>query len=700
MSEHRDALINDVLIEGRDQEKSHVLLEIARPTPAERATHGYFFAVVELSGATPKTVHMVQAWVDFAIERYYQAVPHDVATHFEDILHKLNTQSGMYLKQHANEHVAMALCVVHDTITHVAIHGSPTVLLLYHASAGWRALNLAAQAEQSGQLFSNVLTGSLRPDDRLLIASTHVADFFSADRLSKISEGKSVPEVSEHMSRVLGDLSSDVSFGYVWVRVARVLSENDTDTSAALTKQPGKKSGASMADLLLRTKSTASILAPSVISLPKDKIVTTILQGTSRGARIGWQWTRVLTQRSFVAARQSRVMQRAVGALHPRSLWDQARKLIFHVSRQFNELPARRKKILIIASISVAVIFAAILGLLWQQYSLNRTAQATSLTAKFRDSMRTTEDTFMSQRDAEARLLLADAQQQFRTLEQEDLLDNQEREKLRGLLAGLTQKVLREQRLKIVAHQTTGRAIAVASLNTVVAVLTDNGAVSIVRNGVLTALATVPRGVNLFADKNRERFIVVTDDGALVGVHVQTGATTPITLNRITEHTVTAAHVFYNGRYYAYDTVAKQIFRYENKQPMSYDNGKRWITDGGQPMDVVSLSADSSLWLVTGKGAPLKYTAGKLQPYRVSGVEPALERARGVAVGPKSNNLYVIDADRPRIVVTDRDGVLQQQLTFPSNISGIAAIAVDEKESTVSVITPDGRFFTASHEII
>lgn len=691
MSEHREAQIVEMSIEGRDQEKSHVLLDVARPTPQERATHGYLVAITELTGATPKTAQMVRAWVDFAIERYYASVPQNVADHFEEILQRLNTQSGLYLRQHPQERVAMVLCVVHDTDTHIAIHGVPTTLLLYRTGTGWRAHDLTAQTDQGTNLFSQVLSGVLRPDDRLLLASPHTAEFFTSDRLCKISESKTINDVSEHMSRVLRELSADVSFAYAWIRVARVI-----DDAAPHASAHEKKSHGSMADLLLKTKSTASILAPPVITIPKDKVVTTLLKGARRGATIGWQWTRVSAQRSLAAARQSDTLQRVSRSLHPASMWRQFLQLTRSGVHYVQHLPPQRRKIFYIASSTVLIVLAAAAGLLWQQWSIARAARADQGVTAFQDTMRAANETFTSQREAEARLLLTDAQRQFDTLVADDILPDEQTAALRNELKSLTQKIRRELAVSPVAHKTTARPISVTTLGTTVALLTNAGDISVLRNGTLTPLATVAGAQKLFADKEHQRVVALIKDESMRGINLRTGRIDTVTLARAPEHTATGARVFYGGRYYAHDKLTKQIYRYDGKQPLTYDGAKKWITDGGQPTDVTHIAADSSLWLVTGNGAPLKYTSGKLQPFRVSGAEPAFERAASAATGAQSTNIYLLDAQHPRIVITDRAGVLQQQIVFPQNISGITQFALDEKETIIAIITDDGIFLTAA----
>ena len=104
---------------------------------------------------------------------------------------------------------------------------------------------------------------------------------------------------------------------------------------------------------------------------------------------------------------------------------------------------------------------------------------------------------------------------------------------------------------------------------------------------------------------------------------------------------------------------------------------------------MVALSVDTSLWLRTDAGAIMKYTAGKLQPYRVSGAVPDLEHADQLLTSA-SGRVYLLDTRNHRVLVTDRDGSLVKQYVF-ENDKTMTRIAVDKNETAVTGISSDGR---------
>ena len=102
----------------------------------------------------------------------------------------------------------MAVAVVCNSSLYLAVHGHPSALLFYRKDETWQSMSMVDpdSVDQPGQLFSNVVTGVMRVDDQFMLATPRVTEFFSADRLAKISESKSMTEVNDHMLRVLNDL--------------------------------------------------------------------------------------------------------------------------------------------------------------------------------------------------------------------------------------------------------------------------------------------------------------------------------------------------------------------------------------------------------------------------------------------------------------------------------------------------------------
>ncbi|MCX6781248.1 MAG: hypothetical protein NT003_04010 [Candidatus Magasanikbacteria bacterium] len=170
------------------------------------------------------------------------------------------------------------------------------------------------------------------------------------------------------------------------------------------------------------------------------------------------------------------------------------------------------------------------------------------------------------------------------------------------------------------------------------------------------------------------------------------GHASNIQIDLIPENTRIDAITFYSGRAYVFDNNTHMIYRYDSSgdgATAKYTNGKKWITDSGKPTDIVALTADTSLWLRTATGAVLKYTAGKLQPFHISNITPDVTHI-GAIISGTSNNIYFLDDEQHRMVITDRDGKMLKQYQYDAATS-LTHLSIDKNETTATGVTDDGH---------
>lgn len=693
MSERIELRVHDFLAEGRDESKSHVLLEIAQPAANEVATHGHFFAIAELAGATPKTIQMVRAWIEFAIESYYKSVPTNVEHHFEAILGQLNTQSSLYLKQHAHEQINMAVAVVCNTTLYIAVHGHPAALLFYRKDDAWRSMSMVdpESVDQPGQLFSNVVTGAMRIDDQFLLATPRVTEFFSADRLAKISEGKTMGEVNDHMLRILNDMSSDYSFAGVWLRLVRTFDETKEIMqqkiagTPAIAARPEKKSDSSMSDLLNKTRDTASILAPPVLTIPKDKIITNILKLAQKTAVDGGKAVITITHSSvnYIKANKSALgVERIANTVSVNKIMGSAKAGV--ISR-FTNLPNKRKYSMFAAIVVVVIAVGAISTVAFSRTlssSKQETAAALSLV---RDKIHAADESFTYQNEDAARTTLSEAETLFAQLSA-NIRTSTDGAVIGSDLADKHNKILHIVVVSPVPTDTDPAFTAqtIVSVGAQFALLSQQGDIMVGAKKIGTAVGAH----TIYFDESNKRIVAGLPNRAFKAFSLDGKKTSDLSISWLPEDVRTDAATFYSGRLYTYDGATQLIYRYDGKDA-TYDGGKRWITDSGKPVGVTELSLDNSVWMKTDAGAILKYTAGKLQPFKINGVTPDVSRVAQILTSG-SGQIYFLDVDNHRIVQTTRDGKLVTQFVYPET-TRIKQIAIDKNEANVTGVTDDGH---------
>jgi hypothetical protein len=695
MSDRIELRFHDFLAEGRDESKSHVLLEIAQPAANEIATHGYFFAIAELSGATPKTIQMVRAWIEFAIESYYKSVPTNVETHFEAILGQLNIQSSLYLKQHANEEINMAVAVVCNSSLYLAIHGHPAALLFYRKDDVWNSMNMVdpESVDMPGQLFSNVVTGVMRVDDQFMLATPRVIEFFSADRLAKISETKSMIEVNDHMLRVLNDLSSEYSFAGVWLRLVRTFDETKEIMQQKIAgsseqPRPEKKSDLSMSDLLSKTKTTATILAPPVLTIPKDKIVTNILKLAQSTLVNGGKTLVNTAQKSAVYFKEHKNIFGVEKIADTISIKKFAGSTKSTITSRFAALPTKRRYSMFFA-IGIFIIATLAIASIGLTRSLSSQKQSTiDALNVIREKVHAADESFIYQNETVAQSSLLEAEALFANLS-EKIKSSDDGVALQADITEKRNKILHISAVAVTEFDEKNPVTAkdIVNTGTHLITLSENGDITLYKDGA-KKIGSAPGAEKIYFDEQNKQVVAQLANRKFKAFTIDGKKNSDISVSWLPDDTQTSVLMFYSGRIYTFNETARSIFRYDGASN-EYSAGKRWIVDNSKPTGVTALTIDNSVWMRTQDGRILKYTAGKAQSFKITGAVPEAAHIEQILTN-SANNIYFLDKENHRLLQTSRDGKLIMQFSYPES-EKIKQFVIDKNETIATGLTDDSR---------
>ncbi|MBN1640624.1 MAG: hypothetical protein JXA09_05250 [Anaerolineae bacterium] len=144
----------------------------------------------------------------------------------------------------------------------------------------------------------------------------------------------------------------------------------------------------------------------------------------------------------------------------------------------------------------------------------------------------------------------------------------------------------------------------------------------------------------------------------------------------------------FDGNLYLLDTVANQIFRYNEGQ---YEGAPvSWIQGEFDASGAIDLGIDGSIYVISESATITKLFAGEPTPFEVSGVPQPMLNANALylEVEETARHIYVADATELRIVQLARDGSFVRQFRLPAEqemlFSGLSGIFVDE---------PGGKLF-------
>lgn len=165
----------------------------------------------------------------------------------------------------------------------------------------------------------------------------------------------------------------------------------------------------------------------------------------------------------------------------------------------------------------------------------------------------------------------------------------------------------------------------------------------------------------------------------------------PIEISYPAENSVIAGNVIYNRRLYTLDTAHNQIYKHDSVKN-GFDRGKEWLKDGAPDLkDGVDLTIDGDIFVLHATGAITKFVSGVAAPFTITGLDPALTGAERIWTYTDIAYLYILDGANRRLLVVNKDGQLQKQITA-REFNHPADMIVDETNKTAYVLD-GGKLF-------
>ena len=113
-----------------------------------------------------------------------------------------------------------------------------------------------------------------------------------------------------------------------------------------------------------------------------------------------------------------------------------------------------------------------------------------------------------------------------------------------------------------------------------------------------------------------------------------------------------------------------------------------YFADGVKPdlSNVVSISIDSSIWVLTSDGTLTKYTKGAQDSLSVTGLDKPLSSPTQVLTSADLNNVYILDKGNERVVVLKKDGSFVAQYASDT-VRTANMIDVSEKNKEIYLLS-------------
>ncbi|MBI5254270.1 hypothetical protein HY932_00610, partial [Candidatus Falkowbacteria bacterium] len=715
--------IHEFFVEGTNQERSHVLLHITEPgTPEERAK-GYFFAVAEINNGPLEQIEHLQQMIDDLESGYYETDDQPGKNAFEITLEYLNRR-GHHVLQYKNAITNCLVGVLRGKDLYFAQHGHPHAVLFYQSKDGLEQMEVTGGESDpaSGQLFPSVMQGQLNTGDYFYIATPHVIDFFTFDRVAKILLTRNTRQSATHIQKVLGDLGSELSFGGILFHFPTSL---DMPKTGKRPIQSDDGSAASLQKLASQEKTTEEIMKSSVVSnfgkkwqawraIQAEKTKKRALENVQEKRKrkmIKNQKGHIETNfrpREDSKEPMASVMLVAFGrglVWCLSTLWRLIKKTVIFIGKftialillitnkdgkrqdvlrvwrhawyvkkeKFSDMPML-SKILFVLTVLLALVFLGSIATfkIKTSYAAKKTAYNNAAQAII-DKKAAAEASIIYGDDSRALLLLQEAKAALNGLSD----SGKTRKNKKTELAKSVEEAL--SKLRKLAVVTSELVIDLAQQNpkaqttglvqidkTMLAYGVDDNFLYKIDAKAKTAELKDHTGFSKLSSastpKENDFVTFLTGDKEIASYDKNTSILTKKDITYPNENSKLSSICVYNRKLYTVDTNNNQIYKHVLTQT-GFDRGSLWLKDSADVKDAISIAVDGDVFVLKQNGELLKLTGGLKQDFALSGVDPRLDRPTIVWTYNNVNNIYILEPTNKRVVMTDKTGKLVAQYT-------------------------------------
>ena len=678
---------------------------------------------------------------------YYETDDEEDKNAFEITLEYINRRGHHILQYNTHSEFHAIVGTMREGQISFAYHGEPTALVWYKNKQGvYQRLSVVDPSEQPAedQLFSSLLQGQIQKNDFFFVTTPHVPQYFSEDRLEKIITTRSPRQSTMHIQKVLTNLRSEESFGGI---LFHLMTQDQLPKTGKMPEHLKQDSAGSLQKLISNQRQTDETLNPPMLSraagamrgyikkkepaasptparqqkkkkkrvlqttesrpetnhrvrepqAPSQSMLNTVLIALGKGLVAVGQVLLLLVQRVllffkeffiglfFFATNKDGKRQAQV---------DKMRSTLDRRVQSFTSLPLM-SKILFIATIIFALIFVGSIVFLKVKESRDAAEQAyQNMLQAIVDKRDAAEASMIYGDDTKAFTLLQEAKTLVTELPnktEEQITAAQELESSveTSLLALRKIELVEPTLLADLGTLGDANATAIDRLgNTLVAYGPSDPTLYLVneQTGTIDTRehTSIPNLTTASTPKENDFSLFVSGKDALAQLTPEGYTLSSKEIGFPTDVHVSDIFV-YNRRAYTLDQANGQIYKH-SVTGSGYDQGSPWIKERSTDLsDAVSLAIDGDIFVLKGNGTVVKFEAGTETTFSIVGLDPALSSPTKLWTYNDVDNIYILEPAGKRIVILNKEGKLERQLTAEAwqNPTGML---VDEENNTLYVL--------------
>ncbi len=688
-----------ILIQG-EKSASQARLYLASREDELAGGLGRLFIIIEAHSREKKIPQILEQALNELSEYYYHSPTKNVEAALETTAQYFNENivdiSGKNLKW-IREKINILMAVVQGNKLTLTAYGDIKLWLFrddkIHDVTGGITSNEGGSGKK---ILSQLISGKLNDKDVLLLTNNGIFDYFSDEKIKKTVTTLAPTQACAFFKNTLVDYKINISFASIIVKITAYKSVKNEEQEHVLNK---KENGTQYALNELNRSGYGDFLKQRGQALFKAAVVWA--QKVINNLKERRQQGRIMAKSEDKDKNNIKKRQAAAGTKSGKKNTDtkeintpgQGLGSVMEKIKAI-KLPHYRLTILIIV---VAVLFAAsLISIKQQQTRKHRLAKFDQTVQDIKDKIDSVEAALIYKDKDKAQELLAQSRSLMNTLKNELPPEDKEREntyqQLENKIQNQVNKIYRLKNLdgglvELAKFNITPGSNLFLNNKNVLLLADVNGTLYKLNSqskklDKITVIGKPVRKINAWPNKKT----VLSGQGNVLWLANESGyQAKKITFDKPNEQSRLVDLSNYGNKIYVLDTANNNIYKYALRHD-KFSAPEKWLKQQADLKNARQILVDGNIWVIKDNGEVEKYFRGQKEIFEWHGLYENLGKNIKLWTAADLNALYLIDQDKNRVIITDKDGQVKQQL-LGDKVEKILSVIPNNREDELYILT-------------
>lgn len=679
MIKNLDIETEDLIISS---DKTFLKSYVHDPELPKNKKYGKLLAVFKIEVEREKALKIFEIITSLLNQNYYKGLPKNSLQNFETSLNKINEALANLAQKGEVDWIGKcntSLVGIKENSIILSCSGKARVYLFRKGDLIDISEGVASKSPSPIKTFTNIVSGSLEPQDKLVLSTLPLFEIIPQEKIEKILE---LP-IDLARSRLKEELVN-LSLTTLIVEIKKA-EEPEKIKPVEEIKYPS---------LEIEEKKEEKI---------KEKL-TKLAGTTSKFIKEG------VTGASQVFRKVSGVIEKGkpsksiikprIGFLNIK--WEELKKFLKDIPKNFRRLPKTSQLFFVSALILLILFSAGITTLSCKRKEEQRLSQYQDFLQQAKNKEKAASDALIYKDDKKAKVLLIEAKNLVeKVLKKEEKASKEQKEEARNLLSKIQEQLDKTEHIVRITEPVLlanfEGAEPALDLNKLIGIKNKVYSFNPQTNTILSLdeenrqLITLPVssqdiGHLILAARipDKNKIIFYTDTPAVAELNVEENKLEKIEIKFTQEDQKIKDIATYLDKLYLLDINHNQIYKH-SRTISGYSKGATWFNKEINLENAQSFAIDGNIWILTSDGNILKFLAGDLLEFTPELLTKPMDSPTRIITSPDLDHLYIIDPKNKRVIVFDKKGKLKNQYLSDS-FDDLKDIYVNEKEGKMYLL--------------